>query len=109
MRALACPAPAVTRLSNLQLFALAVLIWGTTWHAIVYQLAEATPEFGVATRFSLAAAAVLALAAWHRAPMRFKLRAHALRYLRPGDEMTVEIEGLGTLTNPVVGPDGESS
>ena len=30
-------------------------------------------------------------------------------YLRPGDEMTVEIEGLGTLTNPVVGPDGASS
>lgn len=72
----------MTRLSNLQLFALAVLIWGTTWHAIVYQLAEATPEFGVATRFSLAAAAVLALAAWRRAPMRFKLRAHALLALQ---------------------------
>jgi 2-keto-4-pentenoate hydratase/2-oxohepta-3-ene-1,7-dioic acid hydratase in catechol pathway len=27
-------------------------------------------------------------------------------YIRPGDEMTVDIEGLGTLTNPVRGPEG---
>jgi len=54
----------VSRLSNLQLYALTVLIWGTTWHAIVYQIAQTTPEFGVTVRFALAGAGVLALAAW---------------------------------------------
>jgi len=39
-----------------------VLIWGTTWHAIVHQLAQATPEFGVAVRFTLAGLLVLAWA-----------------------------------------------
>lgn len=72
----------MTRLSNFQLFALAVLIWGTTWHAILYQLAASSPEFGVATRFTLAALAVLALAAWRGERLRFSLRAHALLALQ---------------------------
>jgi 2-keto-4-pentenoate hydratase/2-oxohepta-3-ene-1,7-dioic acid hydratase in catechol pathway len=29
-------------------------------------------------------------------------------YLKPGDRMEVEIESIGTLTNPVVGPDGRA-
>ena len=72
----------MTRLSNGQLFALAVLIWGTTWHAILYQLQEATPAFGVAMRFTLAAAAVLALAAWRGERWHFGARAHALLALQ---------------------------
>ncbi len=48
------------------LFATAVAIWGTTWHAILYQLAESTPEFGVALRFALAGAVVLVVAALRR-------------------------------------------
>ncbi|MFM8737896.1 MAG: DMT family transporter [Betaproteobacteria bacterium] len=39
-----------------QLFALAVLVWGTTWHAIVYQIAEAPVVWSVALRFAIAAA-----------------------------------------------------
>jgi drug/metabolite transporter (DMT)-like permease len=54
----------MTRLPAWQLFALAVLIWGTTWHAITYQLHGTPPEWGVALRFTLAAAVVLAFAAW---------------------------------------------
>jgi drug/metabolite transporter (DMT)-like permease len=50
------------RLSNGQLFALAVLIWGTTWHAIVYQVAAGTPELGVTLRFALAGLIVLGVA-----------------------------------------------
>lgn len=61
-----------------QLFALAVLIWGTTWHAIVYQLAETTPEFGVAVRFALAGAIGLAWAAWRGDRWRVTAREHAL-------------------------------
>lgn len=52
------------RLPSWQLFVVAVAIWGTTWHAITYQLAVWPPEYGVAARFGLAAAVVLALAAW---------------------------------------------
>ena len=46
----------MTRLPTWQLFALAVLVWGTTWHAIVYQIAETPVVWGVAIRFALAGA-----------------------------------------------------
>mgnify|MGYP001177789401 CR=1 FL=1 len=52
------------RLPSWQLFAVAVLIWGTTWHAILYQLAVWPPEYGVAARFGLAALTVLGVALW---------------------------------------------
>lgn len=68
----------MTRLPAWQLFALAVGIWGTTWHAITYQLADTPPELGVALRFSIAAAVVLAFAAWRGDRLRFPWRAHGL-------------------------------
>lgn len=57
------------RLPTWQLFAAAVLIWGTTWHAILYQLAVWPPEYGVAIRFGLAALAVFGVALWRRQPL----------------------------------------
>ena len=66
----------MSRLSNLQLYALTVLIWGTTWHAIVYQIAQTTPEFGVTVRFALAGAGVLALAAWRGERIWLPWQAH---------------------------------
>ena len=65
------------RWPNWQLFAIAALIWGTTWHAIVYQLAYTSPEVGVAVRFALAGALLLAFAAWRGEGMRLPARAHA--------------------------------
>lgn len=50
------------RFSTLQLFAVVVLVWGTTWHAIVYQVAAGTPELGVTLRFGLAGLLILAFA-----------------------------------------------
>lgn len=47
------------RWSNGRLFVLAVAIWGTTWHAIVYQVEAGTPELGVTLRFALAGALAL--------------------------------------------------
>ena len=41
----------MTRFKTWQLFAVCVLSWGTTWHAITYQLGHNTPEVGVALRF----------------------------------------------------------
>lgn len=64
------------RIRSWQLFAVAVLIWGTTWHAILYQIEALPPETGVALRFSLAAAVVLALAAWRGERLRFPWRVH---------------------------------
>jgi drug/metabolite transporter (DMT)-like permease len=60
-----------------QLFAIAVAIWGTTWHAILYQLASTTPEVGVAMRFALAGVLALALAAWRGDRLRCSARGHA--------------------------------
>ena len=59
------------------LFVVAVLIWGTTWHAIVYQLAEGSPELGVALRFSLGGLGVLAWQAWRGERLRLTARQHA--------------------------------
>ena len=63
-------------------FAGVVVVWGTTWHAIVYQLAATTPEFGVTLRFALAGALVLGFAAWRGDRLRLPRRAHALLALQ---------------------------
>ena len=64
------------RLRTWQLFAICVVVWGTTWHAITYQLVGLAPEFGVALRFAIAGAAVLALAAARGERLRFSPGQH---------------------------------
>jgi drug/metabolite transporter (DMT)-like permease len=76
------PAPRRPRsFSNLQLFAACVLIWGTTWYAIVHQINLATPEVGVTLRFALAGVVVLAFARWRGERLNTEVlgtpRAHA--------------------------------
>jgi drug/metabolite transporter (DMT)-like permease len=59
------------------LFAIATLIWGSTWLAITFQLGIVAPEVSVSYRFALAA---LFLAAWCFATgqsLHFPLRQHA--------------------------------
>ena len=70
------------RLPTWQLFAIAVVIWSTTWHAILYQLAHTTPEFGVALRFGLAGALALAFAALRGDRLRCTPREHTLLALQ---------------------------
>lgn len=60
-----------------QLFAIAVVIWSTTWHAILYQLPHGTPEIGVTLRFAIAGAAALLLAALRGDRVRCSAREHA--------------------------------
>jgi drug/metabolite transporter (DMT)-like permease len=60
------------------LFAICILIWGTTWIAITAQIAVLAPELGVAIRFGLAAAVLLAVCWWRRIPLRFPARVQAL-------------------------------
>jgi drug/metabolite transporter (DMT)-like permease len=62
--------------------ALVVAIWGTTWHAIVYQINHTSPELGVTLRFGLAGLGVLAFAAWHGQNLRLPLRAHGVLALQ---------------------------
>lgn len=57
------------------LYAAVVLIWGSTWIAIQYQLSVA-PEVAVAYRFALATVMLMAWCLVRRLPMRFALRDH---------------------------------
>ncbi len=67
----------MSRFKTWQLFAICVLVWGTTWHVITYQLGDLAPELSVALRFALAGASILALAAWRGDRLRFSLAGHA--------------------------------
>lgn len=62
--------------SDVALFLVPTLIWGSTWLAITFQLGTVAPEVSVAYRFALAAAL---LAAWCRmrgVALAFPLREH---------------------------------
>jgi drug/metabolite transporter (DMT)-like permease len=66
----------MNRFSNWQLFAICVVVWSTTWHAIVYQIAHVTPEAGIALRFALAGAVVLVICILRRDTLRFRPAQH---------------------------------
>jgi drug/metabolite transporter (DMT)-like permease len=63
--------------STLQLFAVCVLIWGTTWLAITFQLGEVAPEMSVAYRFLLASAVLFAYCRWRGHALAYNLKQHA--------------------------------
>lgn len=63
-------------MSNLGLYTAAVLIWGSTWLVIKFQLGVVSPVVSVAWRFALAAAMLLAYAAVRRRPLIFSARDH---------------------------------
>jgi len=63
-------------LSNLGLYGVAVLIWGSTWLVIKFQLGVVPPMVSVAWRFALAAVMLLAWCAMRRRPLRFGARDH---------------------------------
>lgn len=60
------------------LYAICILIWGTTWFAITAQIDVLAPALGVALRFSLAAAVLFVFCRWRRIPLRFPPRVQAL-------------------------------
>ena len=60
------------------LFAIATLIWGSTWLAIKYQLGVVAPEISVAYRFLLAAVILAAWCALTGRSLRFTPRQHRL-------------------------------
>jgi len=58
------------------LFWVPTLIWASTWHVILYQLAEAPPLNSVAMRFLLAGVVLLGVAAARGQPWRLAARWH---------------------------------
>ncbi|MCY7387376.1 MAG: EamA family transporter [Burkholderiales bacterium] len=66
----------MTSFSNFHLFAICVLIWGSTWLAITFQLGTVAPEISVGYRFVLASAALFAYCGWRGLKLRFTLREH---------------------------------
>lgn len=56
-------------MSNIWLYAVAVLIWGSTWLAIKFQLGPVGVSMSVAMRFGFAAILLFAFAAWRSIPL----------------------------------------
>ena len=67
---------------SVALYAVTVLIWGTSWLAIIYQLGVVDPMVSVAYRFILAAVIMHGLCWVRRQPMRFSRRDHCFLALQ---------------------------
>ncbi len=65
---------------DLRRFIYCVLIWGTTWLAITFQLGAVAPEASVAWRFGLSALILAGICRWRGLPMRFSWRVHLHLY-----------------------------
>lgn len=63
-------------MTNLQLFATCVAIWGSTWIAIKFQLGRVAPEASVFWRFLIASAVVFAVCRVRRLPLAFDAARH---------------------------------
>ena len=65
------------RMNNLGLYLVSVLIWGSTWLAITFQLGRVPPEVSVAYRFALASAMLFAWCGVRGLRLAYPGRAHA--------------------------------
>jgi len=63
-------------MKNLLLYATTVLIWGSTWLVITFQLGAVDPILSVAYRFTLASLLLLAFATLRKINLRFTARQH---------------------------------
>ena len=64
-------------MNNLGLYIVAVLIWGTTWLAITFQLGRVPPEVSVVYRFGLAGILLLLWCRIRRLRLAYSWREHA--------------------------------
>lgn len=63
-------------MNNLSLYLVAVLIWGSTWLAITFQLGKVPPEVSVAYRFAIAGLLLLGWSVVRRRNLKFSVREH---------------------------------
>ena len=61
---------------NASLYVITVLIWGSTWLVIKYQLGLVSPELSIAYRFGLAASILILFSLVRRLPLRFNIKSH---------------------------------
>lgn len=69
---------------NVVLYATTVLIWGSTWLAITYQLGAVDPLLSVGYRFALASLLLLGFCVLTGKPMGFSRRDHLFMLLQGG-------------------------
>jgi drug/metabolite transporter (DMT)-like permease len=60
------------------IYAVVVLIWGTTWYAIKFQLGVVAPEISLVYRFGFAAVCVFIYARATGSPLKLSLRDHRM-------------------------------
>ncbi len=63
-------------MTNFLFYAITILIWGSTWLGIKFQLGTVDPALSVAYRFALAALILFLWCLVRRLPMRFSRGAH---------------------------------
>jgi len=63
-------------MNNSFLYIVTVLIWGSTWIAINYQLGDVAPEVSIVYRFGLAAVCMFAYCRFKKLPLRFSAKQH---------------------------------
>ncbi len=66
-----------TTMSNSALYILTVMIWGTTWIAINYQLGDVAPEASLVYRFGLAAIMLFIYCYFKKLSLKFNRQQHA--------------------------------
>jgi drug/metabolite transporter (DMT)-like permease len=69
-------------MSTTNLYLSAVLIWGSTWYAIKFQLGIVDPEVSLVYRFALAAIILLGFCLWRKKNLRFSLSEHRFMALQ---------------------------
>lgn len=69
-------------MNNWSLYSLTVLIWGSTWFAISFQLGVIDPMVSIAHRFLLSAIMIWLFLLLRRQPMRLPLRDHPFLLLQ---------------------------
>lgn len=63
-------------MNNTFLYVITVLIWGSTWIAIKYQLGDVSPEASIIYRFGLAALILFAYCRFKNLPLTFNKKQH---------------------------------
>ncbi len=63
-------------MSNTLLYLITVLIWGSTWFAIEFQLGDVAPEISVVYRYVISAVLLFAWCRFQRLELRFPWRSH---------------------------------
>ncbi|TWX70721.1 DMT family transporter [Colwellia demingiae] len=63
-------------MNNTLLYVITVIIWGSTWIAINYQLGEVAAEVSLVYRFGLAALVMFAYCRFKKLPLKFSAKQH---------------------------------